>query len=93
MYVIPVWLGIFFGALILVAGIGRYRQRRAVARQPALVVDEAAIRQIIERGSLSTDEEEPLDEVAIRRAEEEFWAQSEKKLWDQSWEEPERYGG
>lgn len=84
MYLIPVWLGILFSALILVAGIRRYRQRRAVVRQTPPVVDEIAIRQIIERGVLSSDEEEPLDEEAIRRAEEEFW--------DQSWEETERYG-
>lgn len=65
-----------------VAGV-RYlvRLRATGSAEPPPVVDDAAIRQILEKGTLKGGE--ALDMDAISRAEEEFWAQP--------WDEPEEY--
>lgn len=88
MYQIPIGLSIVFGVLLVVAGVRRFRQRRAGTRSEPAAVDDLAIAAIIERGVLTTPEDEPLDEDKIRRAEEEFWGES----WEESWDEPEHYG-
>jgi len=78
------WLWILFGALTGAAGL-RYLARLRGSRSPGgtPVVDDEALRRILEEGTLGTDEDEPLDLDEAARAEEEFWAES--------WDEPEEY--
>ena len=78
------WIWILFGTLTAFAGLrylGQLRSSRSSANAP--IVDDEALRRILEEGSLSTAEEEPLDLEKAARAEEEFWAES--------WDEPEEY--
>lgn len=71
----------FLVALVAVSGIRlRGRLRRRVGRRVP-VVDEQAIRAILEEGVLRTEEEPPLD---IREIEEE-----ERRFWSERWDEPE----
>jgi hypothetical protein len=78
------WIWILLGAFAGVAGL-RYRRRihaaRAAGAPPA--VDDDAIRRILQEGTLSTEEDEPLDLEEAARAEEAFW--------DEPWDEPEEY--
>ncbi len=79
------WIWIVFGALASVAGL-RHRARLRSARRPGPPppVDDAALRRILEVGSLPAGEEEdPLDPEEAARAEEEFWRDS--------WDEPEEF--
>ena len=77
------WFPMVLAAIAAVAGV-RYlvRLRSAHAREAPPRVDDDAVRQILERGRLSTGPE-PLDMGEIARAEEDFWAES--------WDEPEEY--
>ena|SRR5215203_7443613 len=78
------WIPIVLAALAALAGV-RYLVRlrsAARARDAPPRVDDDAIRQILERGTLSTGPE-ALDMGEIARAEEDFWAES--------WDEPEEY--
>jgi hypothetical protein len=71
-------------AVVLVAGLlARRRVRGAVDGDRPVVTDEV-MRRIVEEGSLPAGDE-PLDEDAIREAEERFW--------EEEWEEPEEWGG
>jgi hypothetical protein len=47
------------------------------------VVDDAAVKEILATGALTTDEDHPLD---IEQIDEE-----ERKFWSQNWDEPEEY--
>ena len=78
------WFWIFLALLAGLAGL-RYLQRIRSARSSGAppVVDDEALRRILEEGSLTTEEDEPLDLEEAARAEEEFWSQS--------WDEPEEY--
>jgi hypothetical protein len=76
---------ILLGALAGVAGL-RYVARIRALRSSSGVprVDDTALRQILEEGTLTAgDGDEPLDMEEAARAEEEFWAES--------WDEPEEY--
>jgi hypothetical protein len=77
----------FWGVLAVVVGLAGIRlwSRLRSARRAGGVprVDDDALRQILETGSIETDEDEPLDLDAAARAEEEFWSES--------WDEPEEY--
>lgn len=81
------WIWILFGALAGMAGF-RYRSRLRASRPGGPPrVDDAAVRRILEQGTLAAedeDEDEPLDMREAARAEEEFWRDS--------WDEPEEYG-
>lgn len=68
--------------LLWVAAVRRVLARRRRPR-PRIVVDDAAIERILRHGSLSTGEDEPLNEDEIARAEQEFW--------EESWDEPDEY--
>lgn len=63
----------------------RYVARIAVKHLPGErpVVDDDAIRRIIEEGRLTTSAEEPLDMEEAAREEDEFWSES--------WDEPDEY--
>jgi hypothetical protein len=75
------WLWVLLAAVAALAGI-RY-WLRALRGGAVPRVDDDALRQILETGSLRVGEDEPLDPDAAARAEEEFWSES--------WDEPEEY--
>jgi hypothetical protein len=77
------WFPMAASAIAAVAGV-RYllRLRSLHSAEAPPTVDDDAIRQILERGTLSTGPE-PLDLREIERAEEDFWAES--------WDEPDEY--
>jgi hypothetical protein len=77
------WFPVALAAIAAIAGV-RYLVRLHAARAEELPprVDDDAIRQILERGTLSTGPE-ALDMGEIARAEEDFWAES--------WDEPEEF--
>lgn len=77
---------LFWAFLTVLAGAAgvKYLGRLHAGRRSAPVVDDDAVRRILEEGTLSLDEDdEPLDLEEAARAEEEFWAES--------WDEPEEY--
>jgi hypothetical protein len=79
---IMTWFQILLGVVAALAGI-RYlvRLRAGRSAEPPPTVDDDAVRQILETGTLRRGE--GLDMRAISRAEEDFWAEP--------WDEPEEY--
>jgi hypothetical protein len=81
------WIWILLAVLVAIAAL-RFRRRMAArhARASGPIVDDDAIRRILEDGAIDVDDEddEPLDLDEIAREEAEFW--------DESWDEPEEYG-
>jgi hypothetical protein len=77
------WIWIVLALLVAVVALRRLHDRHA-RRRGDLLVDDAAIERIMREGTLTADDDEPLDEEEIARAEEEFW--------EESWDEPEDYG-
>lgn len=74
-----------FVALVALLLLAVYRLRvRSRRMRDEFHVDDAAIDRILAHGTLSTADDEPLDESEIARAEREFW--------EESWEEPDEYG-
>ncbi len=73
----PVWL--LLGALLLVAGITVRARLHHISQQPGPALDDDAIRGIMEEGTLTTDEDEPLDIDEVRREEQAFW---DEERWD-----------
>lgn len=72
-------------ALVIVGGfLGRKRIRDVVGGGEPIVTDEV-LRAILEEGELEAPDEEPLDEDAIRDAEDEFWGEE--------WDDPEPWAG
>ena len=70
--------GAGFALLAVAAGVTIHLRRRdAYARVP--VVDDAVIEQIIERGEIYVEDDEPLDLDVIEDEEERFWSES----WDE----------
>lgn len=78
------WLWIAFAVLLVLAGIRLLLRREPRGPAGPFEVDDDAIARIVHHGTLTTPDEEPLDEDEIARAEEEFW--------EQSWDEPDEYG-
>jgi hypothetical protein len=78
------WLWILLSVLACIAGLRHWRWGRAArSSSGAPRVDDEALRQILETGSLPGDDDEPLDMDEVARAEEEFWGES--------WDEPEEF--
>lgn len=76
---------VLLAILVLAGGFyARRRIREAVQGRRPVVTDEV-MRRILEEGAAGETEDEPLDEEAIREAEERFW--------DEEWEEPEGLEG
>ena len=74
-------LSAFLVGLVGASGLrlrGRIRGRRS---RDLPVVDDRAVSQILERGVLTVDEEEPLDQRAID--------EEERRFWSERWDEPE----
>ncbi len=78
-------LSAFLVGLMVASGIHlRVRIRRRLARTRP-IVDDDAIRAIIERGVLTTDDEDPLDYDEID--------EEERRFWSERWDDPdEGYG-
>jgi len=76
-------LGSFLvGLMAASAVLLRVRLREQVAsRRPR--VDDDAVRAILERGVLVTDEDEPLDLDEID--------EEERRFWSESWDEPDEW--
>jgi hypothetical protein len=76
-------LSSFLVGLVLASGIRlRSRVRRRLApRSGSPRVDDQAVRAIIERGVLVTDEDEPLDLGEIE--------EEERRFWSSGWDEPD----
>lgn len=74
-----------FGAglatLAILAGVSLRARRDHVIGRGRPVLDDAAIEQIIERGEIWVDEDDPLDLDEIDDEEERFWSES--------WDEPQ----
>jgi hypothetical protein len=74
-------LFLFMALLVLLSGIlARLRTREAVRKENLPLLDDEALRTILEEGVLRVeeDEDEPLDPEEIEREEERFWDQH----WD-----------
>lgn len=71
--------GAGFAVLVIAAGVTlRARRREAFGRGP--LVDDRMIEEIIERGEVYVDEDDPLD---LREIDDE-----EERFWSESWDEP-----
>ena len=78
------WIGL--ALLVAFGGLRDWARVRALRSDGAAPVDDdAALRRILDEGSLAVeeDDDEPLDLDAIEREEESFWAED--------WEEPEEF--
>lgn len=75
------WLvfGIGLATLTLAAGATLLARRREAFGSKEPLVDDDLIEQIIERGEIYVDEDEPLDLEEIDDEEERFWSES----WDE----------
>jgi hypothetical protein len=76
-------LGALLAALTVAAGWSLYEQRMRRTRE-RLVLDDDAIRTILDTGELHVDEDEPLNLEAIDEEEERFWSET--------WDEPDDWG-
>lgn len=75
------YLFVVLAAVGVMAGVLARRRVRQMVERDRLVVSDETLSQILQDGSVEFEEEEPLDEEAIREAEDRFW--------DESWDEPE----
>lgn len=73
----------FLVALVAVSGLRLRRRIRRRLDRSVPVVDDGAIQQILERGTLVTDEDPPLD---LREIDDE-----ERRFWSERWDEPEEW--
>lgn len=81
LYFTIAFLSAFLVGLVAASGLrlrGRLR-RRLVRCVP--VVDDGAVSQILEKGVLAVDEDEPLDQREID--------DEERRFWSERWDEPE----
>lgn len=72
--------GLGFCALVVAAGVSLHARRKDAYASEALVVDDDVIAQILERGAVYVDEDEPLDLGEID--------DEERRFWSESWDEP-----
>lgn len=75
---------LLWGALAVlgaVAGVRVYRRRRRELECAGEIVDDEAVRRILETGQLTVEDDEPLDLDAIEAEEERFWSET--------WDEPD----
>lgn len=77
------WFWIVLAAIVAAAGIAKGARMREIRRDASPAVDDQTIRRILEDGTVSSPEDEPLDLEEVARAEEEFW--------NEDWDEPEEF--
>ena len=81
LYLTIALLSAFLVGLVAASGLGlRGRLRRRLVRSVP-VVDDGAVSQILEKGVLAVDEDEPLDQGEID--------EEERRFWSERWDEPE----
>lgn len=73
----------FLVALVAVSGLRLRRRIRRRSGRRVPMVDDQAIRDILERGTLVTDDDPPLDQGEIDEA--------ERRFWSDRWDEPEEW--
>lgn len=73
----------FLVALVAVSGLRLRRRIRRRLDRSVPVVDDGAIQQILERGTLGTDGDPPLDQREIDDA--------ERRFWSERWDEPDEW--
>ncbi|MDX1493942.1 MAG: hypothetical protein R3253_07790 [Longimicrobiales bacterium] len=75
------WLvfGVGLALLAMAAGVSLRARRREAFGHSEPILDDALIAQIIERGEIHIDEDEPLDLDEVEDEEERFWSES----WDE----------
>ena len=73
------WVGL--AVLAFAAGVSLRVRLRDEIHSSSPVVDDDAVRAILDTGSLATDEDEPLQ---AREIDEE-----ERRFWSENWDEPE----
>jgi hypothetical protein len=74
-------LSAFLVGLVAASGLElRARLRRRLVRSVP-VVDDVVVSQILEKGVLAVDEDEPLDQGEID--------EEERRFWSERWDEPE----
>lgn len=67
----------------MAAGVSLRMRLRGRVEQSMPVVDDAAVKEILTRGALITEEDSPLD---IEQIDEE-----EQRFWSESWNEPDEW--
>jgi len=79
------WLVFWLGMTLLTfaAGVSLRSRLGQGPGDPGPVVDDAAVRAILETGRLITDDDEPTDPQEVEDEERRFWAED--------WEEPEEW--
>ena len=75
------WVGLI--VLAFAAGISLRARLREHVRPRIPVVDDEAVDAILSTGTLTTDEDEPLDITEID--------EEERRFWSESWDEPEEW--
>jgi len=73
----------FLLGLVIASGFRLRARVRRVRSRGAPVVDDAAVRRILEEGVLEGEADEPLD---LREIEDE-----ERRFWSERWDEPEEW--
>ncbi len=81
---IDFFAGAALGAVIVLAWIRRRRSLRERIREASSRVDDRAVEEIIRRGVLEVEGDEPLDLDEIAEAERAFW---ETEEWDRAEED------
>ena len=79
------WLVFWLGLTVLAfaAGISLRVRLREDVDEARPVVDDEAVRAILETGRLVTDEDDPLDQSEID--------EEERRFWSENWDEPEEW--
>jgi len=77
-----VWFAL--GALAVLAGTAVRRRVRELRGSRTPTLDDEAVRRILEAGTLTVEDEPPLDLDEIEEAEDRFWSER--------WDEPEERG-
>jgi hypothetical protein len=80
---LPLFWTLLWAALAVlgaVAGIRVYARRRRELESARTIVDDEAVRRILETGVLTVEDDEPLDLDAIEA--------EEKRFWSEMWDEP-----
>lgn len=74
-----IWVG--FGALAVIGGLAVRRRLETSRAEQGPVLDDEAVRRIVDTGRPWEDADPPLDIEEIEEAEDRFWSES--------WDEPE----
>jgi hypothetical protein len=79
------WFGFWAGltVLALAAGVSLRTRLRERIDAPRPVIDDEAVEEILQSGTIVTSEDEPLDLGDID--------EEERKFWSESWNEPDEW--